>query len=244
MKPDLSYPGLEFTELTHTYKYNGAVKSSVSNYLKQFIHPFDVIKESNRVALRDNLNPDELRRDWKMDNFFGITKGNKIHFFAEEITDIKKGIKLIPKDEWQAGVIQFWIDLPKHYIIVYSELRMYSWYLDICGTCDILLYNTITGKFVLADYKTNKSLFTSFKSLKLFPYNIPDSNYNKYRVQLSLYEIMLNEIGIELEDRWLIWTKRTNNSLYQTYSVPSLKEDIKFHHANTSRSNFKDRIAV
>ena len=104
---------------------------------------------------------------------------------------------------------------------------MYSEELDICGTCDVLLYNTITGKYILLDYKTNKALFTSFGFLKFSPESIPDSNFNKYALQLSLYQIMLEEAGLDVEDRWILWTKRDTQKLYRKYSTPDYRHLIR-----------------
>lgn len=234
------YKDLEFEELTHTYKWKEKIKGSATGYLKQFCNPFDVGSAAIRVALREEVDVLEIKNRWRLDNFFGISKGNMVHFYSE---DWALGKKTDPLNEWQAGIIQFWINLPKHYVLIHAELQMYSYMLDICGTCDAILFNTLTGKFVLVDYKTNKDLFTSFGTLKLFPYTIPDNNYNKYGLQLSIYEIMLNEIGIEVEDRWLIWANRCNNQLYQKYSAPNFKTDI-IEHAVNKRSNRKNRIPV
>lgn len=235
-----AYEKLDFDELTHRYTWDSVVKSSATAYLKRFVKPFDAKGMAKVIARREGIDVLDIEHAWKLDNFFGISKGNMIHFFSE---DWSLGRKLRPKNEWQAGIIQFWLDLPKHFVFIHAELKMYSYTLDICGTCDVLLFNTLTGKFVLVDYKTNKDLFTSFGFLDIFPYTIPDNNINKYGLQLSIYEIMLNEIGAEIEDRWIIWAKRTSNQLYQKHSVLDFRQDI-LEHANSKRSNIKNPIFI
>ena len=190
---DLSkyFTAVELEELTHIYKWNGVVKSSATSYLKQFSKEFDEKAMSNYVAVRDKITVESVLQEWNTDKFFGITKGNMVHFYSEEWA---LGKKLNPSNEWQAGIIQFWIDLPSHYILVNAELKMYSHILDICGTCDVVLYNTKTSKYVLVDYKTNKDLWSSYGLINIFPYEYVANNYYKYSLQLSIYEIMLNDI--------------------------------------------------
>ena len=56
------------------------------------------------------------------------------------------------------------------------------------GTADIILYNTKTNKYIIADYKTNEDLFKNFKGKKLngvFSKHL-ENGYNKYQIQFSL----------------------------------------------------------
>ena len=44
---------------------------------------------------------------------------------------------------------------------------MYHKKYKFAGTCDTLLYNTHTGKYILTDYKTNEDLFKNFAGERL-----------------------------------------------------------------------------
>ena len=86
---------------------------------------------------------------------------------------------------------------------------MFSEELGIAGTADIILYNTKTNKFILADYKTNEDLFKNFKGKKLLaPFdNLLENSFNKYQLQLSMYQLLFEQCGYEIESRRVIWLK-------------------------------------
>jgi hypothetical protein len=89
------------------------------------------------------------------------------------------------------------------------------------------LYNTLTGKFILADYKTNRDLFKNFASKKLlYPFNfLLDNPYNKYQLQLSSYQILFELVGYEVESRRIIWIKPDGN--YEMFKTVDYTERLK-----------------
>ena len=58
--------------------------------------------------------------------------------------------------------MKFWRDLPTYIIPVFTELQMYHLKKMYAGTADIILFNTKTEKYIIADYKTTKDLFKKF----------------------------------------------------------------------------------
>ena len=62
---------------------------------------------------------------------------------------------------------------------------------------------------VIFDYKTNEDLYKNFKQQKLlWPFNdMLDMSESYYTLQLSLYAIPLQNIGMDVVARRLIWVK-------------------------------------
>ena len=111
--------------------------------------------------------------------------------------------------KFEEAIVNFWNDLPSTVIPVVMELQMYHKEYMFAGTADILLYNTVTNTFIIGDYKTNKDLFKNYKGKTLLsPFkNLLDNPYNKYQLQLSFYQLLLEQTGFKVSSRKLIWLK-------------------------------------
>ena len=117
--------------------------------------------------------------------------------------------------------------IPEHIVVVFNELKMFSYGLGIAGTADLILFNTITKKFIICDFKTNYDLFKNYKEKKLLtPFtNLLDSPYNKYQIQLSFYQILFELSGYEVESRKIIWLKESG--VYEIYNTQDLTNELK-----------------
>lgn len=119
-----------------------------------------------------------------------------------------------PKEE---ATVQYWDDLPQCIVPILSENKVYDENLGYSGTFDILFYYDaeLDGKpsnksgFYIMDYKTNKDLYKNFNNKKLKkPFNeLLDMPLNIYKLQLSLYQNPLENIGFNVIARSLIWLK-------------------------------------
>ena len=103
---------------------------------------------------------------------------------------------------------------------------MFSETLRIAGTSDIILFNNKTGKFIIADYKTNEDLFKNYKGKTLLaPFeDLLDSPYNKYQLQLSMYQLLFEQCGFEVESRRIIWLKP--NGTYENFKTEDLTQKL------------------
>ena len=103
---------------------------------------------------------------------------------------------------------------------------MYSNSLGIAGTSDMVFYNTRTDKFKILDFKTNTDLFKNYKGKKMLkPFdNLLDNPYNKYQLQLSLYQILFEQTGYEIESRALVWIKP--NGTYEVYKTEDYTKQL------------------
>jgi hypothetical protein len=119
-----------------------------------------------------------------------------------------------PKEE---ATVKFWEDLPVCFVPIAVENITYNKTLNYSGTFDMLFYYDaeLDGKspeksgFVIFDYKTNKDLYKNFMGKKLLPPfdELLDMPCSLYKLQLSLYELNLEQLGFKVIARRLIWLK-------------------------------------
>ena len=146
-----------------------------------------------------------------------------------------------PKEE---AVLKFMDELPCSYHLVINETKVYSGKNPdasknlkelICGTFDMLYYydgdgNPSKAGFMILDYKTNACLYSDynrkFGKTLLPPFsNMIEEDLSLYTIQLSLYALMLEDIGIPIIDRKIVWL--TNDGTYEIISVPDVSDKLR-----------------
>lgn len=144
-----------------------------------------------------------------------------------------------PKEE---AALKFMNDLPSSMHLVLNEAMVYSGKNaceernlkeQLAGTFDMLYYNDGTnGKpagFIILDYKTNANLANEsnrrYGRMLLPPFNdMTEEDYSLYSIQLSLYALMLEDIGIPIMARCIVWLRDGN---YQLVPVTDLSEKLR-----------------
>ena len=212
------FSGLVFDETSHTYTYDGYSLKPVSYAIKNFVQEVDFEKIAEFSAIKYNKTKEQLLSEWDYTKNSAAKLGTDTHSFCENYIPGKS----IPQNGYEKAFVSFWNSIPDFIIPVYKELRMFSQSMRIAGTADIIFYNKNTGKYIIADYKTNKNLFKNFNNNKLLtPFShLLDSPYNKYQIQLSFYQILLEQTGIEVESRKIIWLKP--NGQFEIYKTEDL----------------------
>lgn len=201
------FKDLTFEEEEHRYYVKGILlEKSVSGIVNEFAEKFDTHSKSLGMAKSLGISQEEVLADWAQKNKEAIDKGNKTHRFGELYALDRS---LIPTTKEEKAVVKFWKDLPDFVEVVDVELEMYHKDYFFGGTGDIVLRNKNTGKLIVGDYKTNKDLFKNYKGQKLLgPFgHLLDNPFNKYQIQLSLYDILLSQTGEEVSSRKIIWIK-------------------------------------
>ena len=146
-----------------------------------------------------------------------------------------------PKEE---AVVHFLDALPPSYHLVLNEARIYSGKnpdasrnlsQQVCGTFDMLYYYDGGGYpekagFIIFDYKTNKCLENDlnlrFGKYLREPFNdLVEQDLSLYTIQLSLYALMLEDIGLKIIDRKLIWLKE--DGTFEKKTVPDVTEKLR-----------------
>lgn len=193
---------LEFEEKRHIYTVDGEKYPSVSSLVEGHADKFDEGYWLPRCAKKEGVTEHELKHKWQTINKEACDLGHETHEFLEHFD----GLKTPGTPQEKAG-IQYLKDTLPEYDILFKEIRMYSRKYKYAGTADLLLQHKVTGKIVLADYKTNKDLFKTFGFLR-HPFGSLECHpYNKYQIQLSYYQIMLHEAGCEISERKIVYLK-------------------------------------
>lgn len=163
---------------------------------------------------------------------FGESLGWLKNGHPELITDsckckfVKGKNWLIPTRPKEESIIKFMNDLPSSYHLVLNEAKVYSGLNEnaslnpkkrYCGTFDMLYWYDGEGDknksgFIILDYKTNKELEKEYsrevgKFLKEPFIDLYSEPKSIYTLQLSAYQIPLEDIGLKVIGRRLIWLK-------------------------------------
>lgn len=215
----VAFEKLSFDEATHSYFVDGNRLGSVSKQIEKVVEKVDFDTISVFCAAKEDVPVETIRKRWKDENTKSVVKGHRVHSFAE--TEM-----LNPELPEEHAALMFHQTLDKErYKIVDKEIRMY--YLDyhklpLAGTADLLLYDTLTDTLVICDYKTNKDLFKNYKGKTLLsPFEtLLEHPYNKYQIQFTLYQILVEQIGIKVSERWLIYlNKEGEYQVFKTYDL-------------------------
>lgn len=136
----------------------------------------------------------------------------------------------------EIAVVKFWNDLPKCIVPIAAENKVFIVNDDYAysGTFDILFYYdaTLDGKtdsksgLMVFDYKTNVDLYKNFKGKKLLkPFDeLLDMSLNIYKLQLTAYQLCLENIGMKIIARRLIWLKP--NAVYEKIPLESYTTEL------------------
>ena len=191
-----------------------------------------------------HMTPKEIKKSWDDNNRNANDQGTLAHAFGENAMHYMVGDydaidpifkdrlvdgKFYAKDGFEEAIVKFWNDLPDEYVPVMVQSRVYATcgtdHPVYAGTFDLLVYSTVPGKegLVIFDYKTNKDLYKTFKEKKLkLPFEkMLDHPKNHYELQQALYENALNEIGLKVKGKRLVWIKNDGS-----YTIVKMTEKV------------------
>lgn len=150
---------------------------------------------------------------------------------------------LIPTRHKEEAALKFWKEFPDNMHVVLPETRVFSsanpdlprFRENYAGTFDLLVYykhptdDTKSGLIVM-DWKTNGNLYkdfarTNFKMMKEPFDDLFDESYGGYTIQLSCYQIPLNDIGLKVIGRRIIWLK--DDGTYEIVKVNDVTDKIR-----------------
>lgn len=220
---------------THTYKTDAGVKyKSVSSLIDQFVPFFDFEQKSYDYAIKYNIPVEEVRANWREKNKKSTDYGQKIHGKIEELLSEKT---FVHKDKIYNEIVQHVERLITPKTKLLTEHIIHNNEFKVAGTSDLILERK--NDFDIVDFKTNKKI--KFENpfddgMLLFPLNhIPNAEYFKYSLQLSLYAYMY-ELMTEkqLYRMCIFWFKRKKPEDYELfegtwvkYPLPYLREEAK-----------------
>lgn len=144
-----------------------------------------------------------------------------------------------PKEE---AVLKFMNEMPHSMHLVLNEAMVYSGKNaclernlkeQLAGTFDMLYYcDGSDGQpegFVILDYKTNANLESEYNRkygrMLLPPFSdLTEEDLSFYTIQLSLYALMLEDIGIPIISRRIVWLK---DGEYEIVPVEDVSEKLR-----------------
>jgi ATP-dependent exoDNAse (exonuclease V) beta subunit len=191
-----AFSDLEFVADEHKYFLHENELPSVSRVVELFHEQFDAYANSIRMACGDAVAAEKLRCGWELHSRESCDLGKRVHLFAQKY-DTDKSLQAKDGYEQAAGL---YLDSEQKYnfLPIVTEAMVYTE--KYAGTFDRLVYDTKKQKFIIIDYKTNKDLIKNFREKKMYPpfENLLDTPYNHYVLQLSMYQIALQNIGMSV----------------------------------------------
>lgn len=157
----------------------------------------------------------------------GWVKNNHPEFITEscKVKYIKNKNWLIPTRPKEEAVLKFYDELNPNLHFVLAETKVYTGKnleltnlkQNYCGTFDLLMYyddpiDKSKSGLVIMDYKTNRELTKDYSRengrFLLPPFGeLYEESLSYYTLQLSCYQIPLEDIGLKIIGRRIIWLK-------------------------------------
>lgn len=198
---------VKFNEQWHTYRDNlGSRYVSGTSFIKPFFPKFDAIAVSKKCAGGNNplytgRDPKEIRKEWLVEGKRGSSEGDNTHEYAEGIVSswspdqlplpISARCELLFK---QVDKIATWLLLK--YKFIEAEKVIFSPSLGIAGMVDIIFFDPATQEILILDWKTNKNPLTTTNIWQsgFAPIDhLQETDINKYSLQLSLYQYIIEK---------------------------------------------------
>lgn len=228
-----------------------SVSSMVEKFVKPFPAEEMSVKCSNAYfndpdSRYYRMTPEEIAKSWEENATEAAKRGTFAHEFGESCMHYMVGDydEILPTFKnrltpdglfvshggFEDAIVKFWNDMPEKYVPVLAETKVFaSCGLDrplYAGTFDLLVYSTLPKHpgLIIFDYKTNKNLYNNYRGQRMLHClnSLLDCDKNHYEVQQCLYENALNEIGLDILAKRLVWIKETGE-----YEAVRLTEDIK-----------------
>ena len=261
---------LQFVEETHQYFLDGIEYECVSNITHRYeafdrdkqLNICAAKAKKNPNYKYYGMSKKEISELWDKASSTACDAGTETHEFGESMFYymIGEDEKILPsaKNKFKNGkpcpstpkeeqVVKFWNDLPEYLIPVLAETKIFNKIgTPYAGTFDILFYyykedDLENQGLVIFDYKTNEKLKSNFNTKMLYPFqDMIDENLSHYTLQLNLYQIPLEEIGLKVKARRLIWLQEDKYDIIKLKDVrDKLKRDLNFHLGEIKPKNKK-----
>ena len=225
------------------------IYKSVTTKLNEYEPPFNSEEVAESYAEKHGETKEYWLDQWKFKNLVATKSGSLIHAYGESLLNMKNGnykgitpeneVKFIKNKKWliptrpkEESILKFYKELHPNLHFILAEAKMFTEGLkeNLAGTADILFYykdpkNEQKSGVVIFDYKTNseieKQYSHDFNKMLLSPF---DDLYAEpksiYTLQLSTYAIPLQDLGLKIIARRLVWLKDDC-----TYELIPLKDE-------------------
>lgn len=208
--------------------------SKLFNFVKE---PFDsktmswmtagkVIREDTSGKKLDQATvAAQLRQEWKDKNVKSTDHGDRIHkaleLFGETTQVLDKDLEKCVRAVYH---------MLRHYPVTYQEEVIYSSKYGVAGTMDKPCMRTSGKKSIvdIYDYKTNVAKGITYSSqygkwLKAPLSHLEECSYNEYSIKMSVYGVMLEELGFRPGSFWLIYIDPFDLDHPQKIPIPYMR---------------------
>jgi hypothetical protein len=227
------FNAIKFIEDEHLYLINNKkATGSITKVISDSKPKFDTDKWSNYKAKQRNISQQEILKEWETSSKFSTHLGTILHSYAENywFNKIKKydqeKVKSIFGVEEHKRMHDILASFIKSFHSLYNQLTHLTPiraelvvgdidHTNICGTIDLLAFNSELNGFEIYDYKTNKKFTRSSNYNERFTNPILSHldvcDLNSYSLQQSLYKYIIEKhTDIKIVACNLIWFNREN----------------------------------
>ena len=241
---------IQFIEEGHKYTIDGEEYTPVSTIIKEFEPYVDWDQKAADYALKWHKKKEDVQKEWKLNNLKSTISGTRTHEFGESYTNlicghpeliceqnkpqyIKEYNTMVPTYPKEEAVVKFYNELEKNFHPIGAEFKLSTKYIKdvrkICGTCDLLFYDSDKDSYVICDWKTNKSLIKDYNRtydimMEGVMSNYVDEPLSHYILQFNIYQRLLESIGIKIIDRVLIWLK--DDGTYEKIYIEKISDKV------------------
>lgn len=214
-----SRPDFIFDEIPHKYYLAGVNLPSATAIPHRFVKPVDWAYWHKKKGDEMGIEAHEVKAMWQATTDSACLLGSNIHKFIENhIGEVAQSIEDYTSEEQVMihSFLRFYETRLTKLIPIAQELRMFSEAMQLCGTLDNLSWKPDAegdgGKLYILDMKTNAkweddSNKKYSKMLNVFSTEY-DNKANHYSIQLSIYWLMLESIGITIDGTFVIYIPR------------------------------------
>ena len=219
---------IKLEEATHKYILIGhedIAFTSVTTCISEFFDKFDkeavAYKLVTTIPKYKGRSAEDLIKEWEATANYGTA----VHKEIEDYIKLKKTPKI---DRAIAGVNWLTKYLKKSDYEVFSEVIVYCKELKISGTVDLVVFDKLSQKYSILDWKTSKEIKTGSYQMKTGnkpeTKDLLDCKFNHYALQLSLYRYLLEKnYNLQLDDQLII---HLGSDTVHGYITPYFKEHI------------------
>lgn len=244
------FGSIKFLEEGHQYFIGEQEYIPVSHIIKEYEPVVDWDQKAADYAAKWHKKKEDVQRDWKLNNLKSTISGTRTHYFGESYTNLLIGhpeliceqnkaqyikeyntlVSTYPKED---AIKKFYDELESNLHPIGAEFKLSTQYIQdarpICGTCDLLFYDSERDGYVIGDWKTNKSLIKEYSrtnGIHMMGHmsKFIDEPLSHYTLQFNIYQRLLESIGIKIIDRMLVWLK--DDGTYEKISIQKIPDEV------------------
>ena len=193
---------VQFYEQAHQYHYDNRRLKSVTGVVSRIYPPFDAATISERCAKSWKMPAEAIRAMWSAQGDATSSFGSCVHTLIESYE--RWGERALPKMKALRDIVESFPWAHTKGLTVHPEALVTCVKRDLTGLADRLVEKD--GTITVADLKLQHSATATSSSCKcsLMP-ELPASKIGKAACQMSLYGGMLEESGLTVSDKVVVY---------------------------------------